>query len=104
MAKIKPDELYQMFQEHLQARGKEMTIQEIREVVSQPFLSLRKDMENDELYVYRFRYFGTFYVSLNYAKSSIVNLAKGFKNLNIDSHNYFRIKKMLEEYINRKEK
>lgn len=102
--KIKADTLYKEFQQSLREKGIQMEISVIQEVVTQPFLSLREDLNKDQLYVYRLQGFGTFYCSLKTAKRILEKSTEQFKNLNMESTVYFKRKKMLEDFIHRKEK
>ena len=60
-------------------------------------------MERNEIKVYRFQFLGTFYVSLAKAKTSLARLEEGFKEQRIEPVTYFRLRKMLVEFIERKQ-
>ena len=57
-------------------------------------------MENGELSEVRFKYFGTFQVYPGRAKNLLVNLKERFRFNKVGKEEFFRIKTMLEKFIN----
>ena len=58
-------------------------------------------MESGELPEIRFKYFGTFQVYQGRAKNMLENLKERFRFNKVDKKDYFRIKDILENFLNR---
>ena len=78
----------------------DLTYGQIREVAYSPWLFLKDHMENQELGTVRFKYFGTFRVFKGRAEGLLKRLEIQFKRKTIDDKDYFRIKKLIESYLN----
>lgn len=101
--KLEISEVIDRFFEQNKEKYPNLTKEQVKEIVTGPFMSFRKSMERNEIKVYRFQFLGTFYVSLAKAKTSLARLEEGFKEQRIEPVTYFRLRKMLVEFIERKQ-
>jgi hypothetical protein len=101
--KLELTEVVDRFYEQVQEKYPELTKEQVKEIITSPFMSFRKSMERNEIKIYRFQYLGTFYVSLSKAKNSLVKLESNFREQKIEPPTYFRLRKMLTEFIERKD-
>lgn len=81
----------------------ELNLEQFKEIVFNPWVYLRKEMESGELDTVRLKYFGTFQVYKGRAKRMLINLNQRFKFNKIETKQYFKLKNMLEKFINKSE-
>lgn len=79
-----------------------MNEQQIKEACYSSWSFLKKEMESSELPNIRLKYFGNFKVYDSKVVRMLTTMKDKFINKRIDPKNYFRIKKMLETYLNKK--
>ena len=92
------------FYEEMQEECADLTLEQVKEVCYGPWQYLKSQMENGELLTVRFKYFGTFTVYKGRAEALLKKLEKRFKEHGIEPDEYFRIKKMIETYLQKLEK
>jgi endonuclease/exonuclease/phosphatase (EEP) superfamily protein YafD len=98
---LKNDELLHEFYGKEGHKYPALNLDQCKEVVFTPWIMLRKEMESGNLETVRLKYFGTFQVYNGRAKQmlSVINARKKFNK--IDINQYFKLKDMLEKFLNR---
>lgn len=99
---LKNDELLHEFYSIEGHKYPDLNLEQFKEIVFNPWIFLRKEMESGELNTVRFKYFGTFQVYEGRAVGMLANLKERNKYNKIDPKQFFKLKDMLETYINRK--
>ena len=100
---LTPQQILEEFYETLSLEDKEkFSMSRVRDIIESPFLCMKKDLKADKLYVYRLQFFGTFYTTVNKAKSYLSSTEKNFKKGSVTERRFNEIKKMLDEFIKRK--
>lgn len=94
------EELIIEFHKKMSSDFPDITIEQAKEICSGPWLFLKEEMEKGTTEEIRFKYFGTFQVYPGRAKNLLVKLKERFRFNKIDKSDYFRIKEMLEKFIN----
>lgn len=94
------EELITEFHKKMASQFPDIDFEQAKDICSGPWKFLKEQMENGELEEVRFKYFGTFQVYPNRAKHLLVKLKERFRFNKIDKADYFRIKTMLEKFIN----
>ena len=98
---LKNPELLEEFFEENKYDYPDITQEQMKEIVFGPWRFLKKDMENGELGTVRFKYFGTFQVYEGRARNMLKQIKRKFEEQRLDHKIYFRVKEMLETYINK---
>ena len=75
---------------------------EVRDIVDTFFSCLKEDLRNNKLYIYRSENLGTFYINLKRAKSCLKATERNVEKGKITKERGEEIKKMLNEFIDRK--
>lgn len=101
---LKTPELIREFYEKEKHKYPGVTLEEFKEIIHTPWLYTKKQMESGELPTIRLKYFGTFQVYPGRAKNMLNNLKVRFKNLKIEPERYFKLKTMLEKFIEKNDK
>lgn len=101
--KIHSKELLEEFHKEVDEDFPGLTTQQIREIAYGPWKYLKAQMESGSLITVRFKYFGTFTVYEGRARGLLERLKKRFQEHGIEPDEYFRIKTMLEDYLNKKD-
>lgn len=86
----------------LQEQFPDLSLSELKEIVESPFASMKEDLKKDNLYIYRFQNFGTFYCSVKRAKYYLNSVENNVKSGKVSEERGEEIKKMLDEFIERK--
>jgi len=81
----------------------DINLDQAKEICNAPWLFLKEEMESGELPEVRFKYFGTFQVYKGRAKNMLDNLKERFRFNKVDKKEYFRIKNILDNFLNKKE-
>jgi len=91
---------------YLQEKDKypDLTFEQFKDICSAPWKFLKEEMKSGELPTVRFKYFGVFQVYEGRARNMIHILDKRFRFHKIESKQYFKLKKMLKNFLNGKEK
>ena len=97
--RLKNDELLHEFYAEKGHKYPEVNLEQCKEIVFNPWVFLRKEMESGELETVRFKYFGTFQVYPGRAKRMLINLKQRNKLNKIDSKQFFKLKDMLEKFM-----
>lgn len=100
---LKNDELLYEFYHKEGHKYPELNLEQFKEIVFNPWIFLRKEMESGELETVRFKYFGTFQVYEGRAKRMLLSLKERFKFNKIETKQYFKLKDMLEKFLKKKE-
>lgn len=99
---LKNDELLHEFYSQESHKYPDLNLEQFKEAVFTPWIFLRKEMESGNLETVRFKYFGTFQVYEGRAKRMLTNLKERFKYNKIDPTQFFKLKDMLEKFLNKK--
>ena len=97
-------ELLKEFQKELPQEYQHLNYEQLREICYSPWKMLKDEMEQGTLVPVRFQYFGTFQVYEGRAKNMLKRLQKRYEENTINHQEYFRLKKMLENYLDGKDK
>lgn len=97
------EELIIEFHKKMSADFPDITIEQAKEICSGPWKFLKEEMEKGTTEEIRFKYFGTFQVYPGRAKNLLSKLKDRFRFNKINKDDYFRIKEMLEKFINNEE-
>jgi|VirMetMinimDraft_7_1064189.scaffolds.fasta_scaffold03147_11 hypothetical protein len=92
-------ELITEFHQELLEKYPDITYEEVRDICYAPFTFTRKQMESGECKTVRLKYFGTFRVYPGRAKGLLVRLKDKFEAKLVEPSEYFRIKAMIETYL-----
>jgi hypothetical protein len=76
--------------------------EDIRAIVESPFKALKEDLRNDKLYVHRFENWGTYYCSIDRAKTMLKSIERNVASGSITEERYNELKIMLNDFIKRK--
>lgn len=95
----KNDELLHEFYAKEGYKYPDLNLQQFKEIVFNPWVYLRKEMESGDLETVRMKYFGTFQVYEGRAKRMLINLKERFKYNKIEPKQFFHLKDMLEKYL-----
>ena len=98
---LKNDELLHEFYAQEGHKYPDLNLEQFKEVVFTPWVSLLKEMESGELETVRLKYFGTFQVYEGRARRMLINLKQRFNFNKIEPAQYFKLKTMLEKYLNK---
>lgn len=96
---LKNDELLHEFYAKEGHKYPDLNLEQFKEVVFNPWVFLRKEMESGELETVRFKYFGTFQVYEGRARRMLINLKQRFSYNKIDPKQFFKLKDMLEKFL-----
>ena len=99
---LKNDELLHEFYSQESHKYPDLNLEQFKGAVFTPWIFLRKEMESGELETVRFKYFGTFQVYEGRARRMLTNLKERFKYNKIDPTQFFKLKDMLEKFLNKK--
>lgn len=89
------EEFYQQIREDYP----DLTLEQVKDICNSPWLFLKRKMESGDLPTMRLKYFGTFQVYQGRAKNMLNSLNKRFKDNTIDHKQYFKLKKMIEKFL-----
>ena len=81
----------------------ELTLEQFKDICQNPWRYTKREMEFGELPTIRLKYFGTLQVYPKRAKNMLENLKKRFKLHQIDSKQFFKLKEMLEKFLEKDE-
>lgn len=98
---LKNDDLLHEFYAKEGHKYPDLNLEQFKEVVFTPWVFLRKEMESGELETVRLKYFGTFQVYKGRAQRMLINLKQRFKFNKIETTQYFKLKDMLEKFLNK---
>ena len=98
--KLESDKLVTEFYNKKSSEFPGITQEQAKDICYGPWKFLKQEMENGELSEVRFKYFGTFQVYPGRAKNLLVNLKERFRFNKVGKEEFFRIKTMLEKFIN----
>mgnify|MGYP003641905799 CR=1 FL=1 len=99
---LKNDELLHEFYAKEGYKYPDLNLEQFKEAVFTPWVFLRKEIESGELETVRLKYFGTFQVYEGRAKRMLINLKQRFTFNKIEPTQYFKLKTMLEKFLNKK--
>lgn len=110
--RITPSEVIDKFMDHLEKENPELveklenheafTSSGVSKIIETPFEDLREDLDKNLLYIHRRKGFGTFYFTINKAKSYLKRIEKHFNEGRIGEEKYESIKNMLNDFVTRK--
>jgi hypothetical protein len=98
--KLTSEELVEEFYNLNKDKFPDITLEQAKDICYGPWRFLKKEMESGELSEVRFKYFGSFQVYPGRAKNMLENIKERFKFNKINKEEFFRIKTMLEKFIN----
>lgn len=98
--KLDSDKLVIEFHKDMQEKFPGITSEQAKDICYGPWKFLKEEMQNGELSEVRFKYFGTFQVYPGRVKNMLIKLKERFRFNKIDKKEYFRIKDMLDKFIN----
>jgi len=116
--RLVPSEVVERFMAHIEKDHKELAeiLREngsfsshgVSEIIETPFEDLRKDLDENKLYVHRRKFLGTFYSTVNKAKAHLNRMEKhralseeGLRKP-VPDKKFNEIKNMLNDFITRK--
>lgn len=102
--KLESDKLVIEFHTKMLSRFPGITQEQAKDICYGPWKFLKEEMENGELSEVRFKYFGTFQVYPGRAINLLNNLKERFRFNKVSKDEFFRIKTMLEKFINNERK
>lgn len=102
--KLESDKLVIEFHTKMLSRFPGITQEQAKDICYGPWKFLKEEMENGELSEVRFKYFGTFQVYPGRAINLLNNLKERFRFNKVSKDEFFRIKNMLEKFINNERK
>lgn len=102
--KLSNEELMKDFHKVMQDKYPDITLEQTKEICNGPWKFLKAEMESGNLNEVRMKYFGVFRVYPGRAKEMLFKLKDRFKYHKVAKDEYFRIKTMLEKFIERNEK
>ena len=98
--KLESDKLVIEFYNKKSSEFPGITQEQAKDICYGPWKFLKQEMENGELSEVRFKYFGTFQVYPGRAVNLLNNLKERFRINKVGKEEFFRIKTMLEKFIN----
>jgi hypothetical protein len=98
--KLLSENLVIEFHNNMKLKFPGITQEQAKDICYGPWKFLKQEMESGELSEVRFKYFGTFQVYPGRAKNLLVNLKERFRFNKVGKEEFFRIKTMLEKFIN----
>lgn len=98
--KLESDKLVTEFYNKKSSEFPDITQEQAKDICYGPWKFLKQEMENGELSEVRFKYFGTFQVYPGRAVNLLNNLKERFRFNKVGKEEFFRIKTMLEKFIN----
>ena len=98
--KLESDKLVTEFYNKKSSKFPGITQEQAKDICYGPWKFLKQEMENGELSEVRFKYFGTFQVYPGRAVNLLNNLKERFRFNKVGKEEFFRIKTMLEKFIN----
>ena len=101
---LKNPELIAEFYEKEKDKYPGLTLEQFKDICQNPWRYTKREMESGELPTIRLKYFGTFQVYQGRAKNMLENLKKRFKMHKIDPKQYFKLKEMLEKFLEKNDK
>jgi nucleoid DNA-binding protein len=96
---LKNDDLLHEFYAKEGHKYPDLNLEQFKEIVFNPWVFTKKQMESGELNTVRLKYFGTFQVYEGRAKRMLVNLKQRHKFNKIDPKQFFKLKDMLEKFL-----
>lgn len=98
--KLLSEDLVIEFHKKMSSEFPGITQEQAKDICYGPWKFLKQEMENGELSEVRFKYFGTFQVYPGRAVNLLNNLKERFRFNKVGKEEFFRIKTMLEKFIN----
>lgn len=102
--KLESDKLVIEFHTKMSSRFPGISVDQAKDICYGPWRFLKQEMESGELSEVRFKYFGTFQVYPGRAINLLNNLKERFRFNKVSKDEFFRIKNMLEKFINNERK
>jgi len=102
--KLTNDDLIVEFHKKMSEKYSDISLEQAKDICYGPWRFLKAEMENGELQEVRFKYFGTFQVYPGRAKNMLVKLKERFRFNKIARTEYYRIKTMLDKFMDKDEK
>ena len=103
MSRLESQDLLNEFFQEEKSNFPEVSYEQFKEVTYGPWKHLKTVFESGTLEEVRIKYFGNFLVHKGKAKAELEKLTKRFKAKTIVDKEYFRIKEMIETYLNKEE-
>ena len=100
--RLENQELLNEFFEKERKNFPSVSYDQFRDIVFGPWRHLKEVFESGTLEEMRLKYFGTFLVHKGKAKAELERVTKKFKEQTIIPKEFFRIKAMLEKYLDEK--
>jgi hypothetical protein len=98
--KLQNNQLIEDFYNQEKDKYPNLTLEQFKDICFGPWRFLKDEMESGELPTVRFKYFGTFQVYEGRAKNMLHNINKRFQFHKINPKQYFKLKEMLEKFLN----
>ena len=98
--RLESDKLVIEFYNKMSSEFPGITQDQAKDICYGPWKFLKQEMESGELFEVRFKYFGTFQVYPGRAVNLLNNLKERFRFNKVGKEEFFRIKTMLEKFIN----
>lgn len=102
MKLLHPDLVHEYY-EYVKQTYPHLTLEQINQICSAPFIEARKGIESGEFPTTRLKFFGTFVVYPKRAEYYLKVYEKMFKEHRITPVNYFKKKEQFEKFLKRKE-
>lgn len=93
---------FKLFEEIKNSLEEDLSLEQIKEIVDSPFDSLKRDLKKNQLFIYRFENFGTFYCNVGRAKHFLESVKNNVKRGAINKERGQEMISMLEDFIKRK--
>ena len=100
MSRLDTQQLLNEFFEKEKGNFPNVSYDQFRDIVYGPWMHLKKIMEEGSLDEIRIKYFGNFLVHTRKAQAELANIKKRFDAKTIMDKEYFRIKAMIEKFLN----
>ena len=95
--------LIEEYFKEVKEKNPEITLEELKKIVSSPFEMVKEDMQDLGLSTCRLQYLGTFFVSPYYVPYAEKRLDESFKNSLISEKYYQKVKQRILKFYNEKE-
>lgn len=99
MRRLNNDELLHEFYTKYGNNYPDLNLEDFKNIVFSPWVSLREGMASGDLETFRLKYFGTFQVYQGRAKNMLYNLEERHRLHKIDREQYKRLKNMLTKFL-----
>lgn len=97
--KLSNEKLIREFYKRYKDEYPDISLEQMKEICFTPWRYVKRNMESGELPKIRLKYFGTFQVYEGKARGMLHDIKRRFKFNKIHPKQYFKLKEMLEKYL-----